>query len=315
MDALDLLIYLDEGLSKNLNSLVIDGYIQARTSKFIEDRTLSAKTGNEGSNQHYGEDRCMRDERDGYKGKNFTEADTITTLNKDNQCVEGRRFVRREEELTRIYTTFEIHQQLLQGLNQSNLIKELDDITTTSNLSNVISGDYVKINGQISNESMVSYVDSLSNLLDCIGIDNLNCLCKDNNVQSNYLLNYNTMQKQVTYLKSLLTVNNSQDMIVKCGNTDVVLTVNNSNFINTYNIYDEADCPCTVIGKVIRKCNENESIHLLRKSGQPDFYENFLGSCSPLMNLLSSNGIYLPQTPRFKVPGESLLLIPISMSI
>ena len=122
-DALDLLIYLDESLTKNLNSLVIDGYIEKRTSKFIEDRTLSAKTGNEGSNQHYGEDRCVRDERDGYKGKNFTEADTITTSNKDNQYLEGKRYVRREEELTRIYTTFEIHQQLLRGLNDSKLIK------------------------------------------------------------------------------------------------------------------------------------------------------------------------------------------------
>ena len=32
-DALDLLIYLDESLTKNLNSLVIDGYIEKRTSK------------------------------------------------------------------------------------------------------------------------------------------------------------------------------------------------------------------------------------------------------------------------------------------
>ena len=44
-DALDLLIYLDEALTKNLNSLVIDGYIEKRTSRFIEDRTLNAKTG------------------------------------------------------------------------------------------------------------------------------------------------------------------------------------------------------------------------------------------------------------------------------
>ncbi|WP_133016214.1 hypothetical protein [Clostridium cuniculi] len=60
-DALDLLIYLDEALTKNLNSLVIDGFIEKRTSRFIEDRTLNAKTGAEGSNQHYGEDRCIRD--------------------------------------------------------------------------------------------------------------------------------------------------------------------------------------------------------------------------------------------------------------
>lgn len=312
-DALDLLIYLDEALTKNLNSLVIDGYIEKRTSKFIEDRTLSARTCNEGSNQHYDEDRCMRDERDGYKGKNFTEANTVTTVDKDNQSLEGRRFVRREEELTRIYTTFEIHQQLIQGLNESNLIKELSDGVSTSNIN---SGDYVKLSCQITNESMVSYIDSLSNLLSCLGTDNLNSFCKVNTLGGNPLVNYDIMYKQVNYLKTLLTVNNSQDMIVKCGDMDVVLTVNNNNFIGTYsNIYDGADCSCTIIGKVIRKCASNNCIHLLRKSGQAKFYENFLGCCTPLMQSLSSNGICLPEQPRFKVPGESLLLVPISMMI
>ena len=304
-DALDLLIYLDEALTKNLNSLVIDGYIEKRTSRFIEDRTLNAKTGIEGSNQHYGEDRCVRDERDGYKGKNFTEADTVTTVNRDNQSLEGRRFVRREEELTRIYTTFEIHQQLLEGLNQSHLIKEFN--SSNYSISNINSGDYVKLSGQISSESMVSYIDSLSNLLACIGTDNLNSYCQTLKSTNSSFVNYDTMYKQVNYLQSLLTTNNSQD---------VVLTVNNSNFISTYaNIYDSADCPCTIVGKVIRKCNSNQYIHLLRKSGQANFYENFLGCCSPLMKNLSSSGIYLPEQPRFKIPGESLLLIPISMLI
>lgn len=313
-DALDLLIYLDETLTKNLNSLVIDGYIEKRTSRFIEDRTLNAKTGNEGTNQKYGEDRCVRDERDGYKAKNFTEADTVTTINRDNQSIEGRRFVRREEELTRIYTTFEIHKQLLQGLGESNLIKEFDGSSYLG--SNVNSGDYVKLSGQISNESMVSYIDSLSNLLSCIGIDNLNSYCQSIKSTNSSFINYDMMYKQVSYLQSLLTNNNSQDMIVKCGDMDVVLTVNNSNFISTYaNIYDSADCPCTIIGKVIRKCDSNQHIHLLRKSGQPNFYENFLNCCSPLMEKLSSSGIYLPEQPRFKIPGEALLLIPISMLI
>ena len=313
-DALDLLIYLDEALTKNLNSLVIDGFIEKRTSRFIEDRTLNAKTGSEGSNQHYGEDRCIKDERDGYKGKNFTEADTVTTLNRENQSLEGRRFVRREEELTRIFTTFEIHQQLIKGLNESNLIKELDGSSFST--SNINSGDYIKLSGQISNESMVSYIDSLSNLLSCIGTDNLNSYYQRFKNSNNSFINYDIMYKQVNYLKSILTTNNSQDMIVKCGNIDVVLTVNNSNFISTYsNIYDSAECPCTIIGKVIRKCDSNQCIHLLRKSGQPDFYEKFLGCCSPLMDSLSNLGIYLPEKPRFRVPGESLLLIPISMLI
>ena len=37
----DLLIYLDEELTKNLNSLVIEGFIEKRTSKWIEDRAIS----------------------------------------------------------------------------------------------------------------------------------------------------------------------------------------------------------------------------------------------------------------------------------
>lgn len=312
-DALDLLIYLDEALTTNLNSLVIDGYIEKRTSRLIEDRTLTARACNEGSNQHYGEDRCMRDERDGYKGKNFTEADTITTLSKDDQCLEGRRFVRREEELTRIYTTFEIHQQLVQGLNDANLIKEVSTEFTKSDIS---SGDYIKMNGQITNESMVSYMDSLCNLMSNIGIENLNSLNKIESVENKVYLNYDIMYKQINYLKTLLTANNSQDMIVKCGDRDVVLTVNNNNFINTYaNIYDESECDCTIIGKVIRRCDKGRYIHLLRKSGQATYYENFLASCTPLMNNMSKNGISLPEIPRSKIPGESLLIIPISLLI
>ena len=72
-------------------------------------------------------------------------------------------------------------------------------------------------------------------------------------------------------------------MIINCGNTDVILTVNNSNFVSTYaNIYDEEDCPCTVLVSN-KKCDNEHCIHLLRKSGQANFYENFLNCCSPLM--------------------------------
>ena len=56
LDSLDLLIYLDEVLTKNLNSLIINGYIEKRTSKWIEDRTLTARNHMEEREQNYGED-------------------------------------------------------------------------------------------------------------------------------------------------------------------------------------------------------------------------------------------------------------------
>ena len=65
MDVSDLLIYLDEGLTKNLNSLVINGYIEKRTSKWIEDRTISAGIKFSDKDLSFEEERCGKDERDG----------------------------------------------------------------------------------------------------------------------------------------------------------------------------------------------------------------------------------------------------------
>ena len=65
LDSLDLLIYLDEVLTKNLNSLIINGYIEKRTSKWIEDRTLTARNNMEERKKNYGEDRSNYDESEG----------------------------------------------------------------------------------------------------------------------------------------------------------------------------------------------------------------------------------------------------------
>ncbi len=315
LDSLDLLIYLDEVLTKNLNSLIINGYIEKRTSKWIEDRTLTARNHMEEREQNYGEDRSIYDERDGYKGKNNTEVDTITKSFENDNSLEGRRFVRREEELTRIYTTFEIHQQLISGLNNANLIKEISG--DFSDNTDIKVGDYVQISGEISSDSMVSYIDTFSNILSSIGSDNLNSYINSTqSLNSNLGLNYNSLLGQVNYLKDLLASNNSQDMIVNCGNSSVVLPVNNDNFLSSYgSIYDKMECTCKVIGKVIRVCDENQCIHLLRKTGQAQFYESLLNSYTPLKQILNDKGIFLPNEPKCKVEGKSLLVIPISLFI
>ena len=135
-------------------------------------------------------------------------------------------------------------------------------------------------------------------------------------LNSNLGLNYNSLLGQVNYLKDLLTINNSQDMIVNCGNSSVVLPVNNDNFLSSYgSIYDKMECTCKVIGKVIRVCDENQCIHFLRKTGQAQFYESLLNSYTPLKQILNDKGIFLPNEPKCKVEGKSLLVIPISLFI
>lgn len=324
----DLLIYLDEALTKNLNSLIIDGYIEKRTSRWIEDRTVSTGVRMNERGQFYEEDRFVKDERDGYKGKNFTQVDTNTDSCDNGMTLDGRRYVRREEELTRIYTTFELHQQLVNGLNNSNLIKTLSGDLSSNTSINV--GDYIEIDGIISSNSVVSYIDAFYNMMNCFGVDNLCKFCKNipknnanideftsNNIgdQSN-ILNFQMMFNQLNYLKTLLNNNNNQDIIINTGNNDIVVTVNNSCFLSSYaNAYDKVECPCKIIGKVIKKCSTTDCIHLLRKTGQPNYYEKLLNWCNPLRAQLENSGIIIPEEPKWKVEGESLLIIPISLCI
>lgn len=306
----DLLIYLDEALTKNLNALVINGYIEKRTSRWIEDRTLSGGVRLDDKEQSYEEDRCIRDERDGYKGKNFNQADTLTNTTERIESLDGRRFIRREEELTRIYTTFELHQQLINGLNDSNLLKTVSDEWMNDDIS---VGDYILVNGTIGCESVQSYVDAYCNLLNSIGTCNLNSLLKST---SSEVVNYDASLNYLTYLKNTLSSNNTQDIIVNTKNNDIVVMINNQYLFNNYgNIYDRSGCSCKIVGKVVRVCEENECIHLLRKTGQPYYHEEILKSNILQNQILKSNNIIVPNEPKFKVDGKTLLIIPISMSI
>lgn len=320
----DLLIYLDEALTKNLNSLIINGYIEKRTSRWIEDRTLSTGIRMNERDQFYEEDRFVRDERDGYKGKNSTNVDTNTETSDNCLNLDGRRFVRREEELTRIYTTFELHQQLVNGLNNSNLIKTLEG--SLSNNNSITVGDYIEIDGIISSNSVVSYIDAFYNMMNCFGVKNLCEYCKSMSSKKNLdtkeienknnIFNLEMMFNQLNYLKTLLNTNDNQDIIINTGNNDIVVTVNNSCFLSSYaNAYDKIECPCKIIGKVIKKCGTSDCIHLLRKTGQPNYYEKLLKWCEPLRCQLNDMGIIIPEEPMWKVQGESLLVIPISLCI
>ena len=306
----DLLIYLDEELTKNLNSLVIKGYIEKRTSRWIEDRTISGNIRFQDREQYFEEDRCIRDERDGYKGKNYNSADSLTNTKEKAEGLDGRRFIRREEELTRIYTVFELHNQLVNGLNDSNILKNVSDEWMSDDIS---VGDYIQLNGVIGEDSILSYVDVCCNLINCIGCDTLNSLAKSTSSNIYY---YNVLSRTLITLRDYLNVNNTQDVIINTNNNDVVVMMNNQYLFNNYgNIYERAGCPCKIIGKVIRVCEEGEYIHLLRKTGQPEFYEKLLASHSILNNSLKSNGLIIPTEPRVKVEGKTLLVVPISMSI
>ena len=90
---------------------------------------------------------------------------------------------------------------------------------------------------------------------------------------------------------------------MKSGTGTVILTVNKDNFMNNRcNMFDNINCHCKVVGKVIKTCTEEcDSISLLRKTGQEEFYENFFKKYTPLLECLKKNDILVPECPDLRI--------------
>ena len=315
--SLGLLMYLDEGLVKNLSSLVLSGYIQIRTTKLIQDKSLSERIGSDNRNHMFDENRGAEDIREGFVVNNNSNVCHNEETWHNKVDAENRDFIRREEELQTIYTTFNLHGQLFQQLDTANKIVKLEN--TTVREGQVSEGDYIKIKGILTSESIKGYIESLQVLFDCFGCDNLNTIIPSSEskfkCKNRSIFNYTSICKMLSKLNEILNRNNTQDLILRCGDTSPILNVNNSFFMNnTSYIYDMIDCPCTVFGKVIHVAKPGESISLLRKTSQEEYYESVLNSFLPYCNVLESSGIVVPKMPRLKCEGVSIIILPISIS-
>lgn len=326
MDTLDLLMYLDEGLIKNLSSLVLSGYINIRTTKLIQDSTVTGRLSTDSRLNTYGEDREGFDEREGYKGSNVSRANHCEQGNIQGGFIEDREFLRREEEIQRIYTTFTLHSELQTSLESNNMMNTVDNTAIADDT--VKAGDFVKINGTLTSESVNSYIDALLNMFQCYGCDSLDNIVKNYNIKdlsvtsanNNFIgssLNFNALNNMLSHLDEILSQNSTQDMIMYCGDTPVILNVNKNFFMNnSSHMYDKIDCPCSVFGKVVSVTRQGDTLSLLRKTGQPDYYEHILEQCcGGHCNILKNSGIIVPNKPKFKCNGTTIVVLPISMSI
>ncbi|MBE6048360.1 MAG: hypothetical protein E7213_08190 [Clostridium sp.] len=308
---LALLMYLDEGLVKNLSSLYLSGYIDIRTTRLIQDRTLTGKTGFDNRERNYGEDRTFQEERQGFKNSNCVKLNSADFSNSSNSNVEDREFLRREEDIQKIYTTFTLHSEIFSTLDSQNAVKYFCDGNINENEIN--EGEYVKITGTLTTENVNSFVDSLITAFNGYGCDNLNKFLK---FKDEDILNFTTMNNILIHLNDVLSRNSTEDMILTCGNTPVIVNVNDNYFMNNYSyIFDRVECPCTVFGKVIKVASYGEYVNLLRKTTQQNFYEKILNNCKYYCDLLNSNGIIVPEMPRLKCEGVCLVVVPISIQM
>ncbi len=313
MDAATLafLMYLDEGLVKNLSSLYLSGYINIRTTKLIQDRTITGKTGFDNKERNYGEDRSYEERREGYKNNNCAQLDSFDFCNNTSGDVEDKEYIRREEEFQRIYTSFTLHSEIFTSLESQNVVKHFDN--RTINAGEVSEGDYVRIQGDLTTENINTYLDTLLTAFNAYGCENLNKLI---NLKNENIMNFTCMNNILTHLNDILNKNATEDMILMCGNTPVVVNVNDNYFMNNNSyIFDKVECPCTIFGKVIKVAPCGDNVNLLRKTAQETFYEKILNECIGYCDLLNANGIIMPEMPRLKCAGISLVIVPVSIQM
>ncbi|MBE6063056.1 MAG: hypothetical protein E7207_05725 [Clostridium butyricum] len=305
----DILVYLDETLVKNLASLVLTGYIETITFTKGVDRLIEAgmKEGDKIESTNQGS--ITRIERDGFKDKNQFDSNNELDHHNCEKNMGARRFVHEEQRSQTTFTTFVLNGNLMSYFNENNKLhpKEVDDIEN----DNVEVGDLIELEGNLTSSSILSYIDTFINLIDIFGCDYLNeltkgCECK---------FKFEMLQKMFSYLKKVLSSNDTFDLIMISGNGRAVLTVNRNYFMNnTCNVFDKINCHCKVIGKVIKTCSgDNDSISLLRKTGQEKFYEKYFEMCKPLIECLDKNGLVVPECPSLRIEKSAIQIMPLNI--
>ncbi|WP_315078979.1 hypothetical protein [uncultured Clostridium sp.] len=307
----DILIYLDENLVRNLSSLVLSGYIDTRIQKRVRDAKIFEGIHFDSRNGSFQQETEGKSEREGYKDENKGNLANAEEHNQIWRDFNGTGNVRLEEEIRRTYTTFVLNGNLNNFFNTGEILRSRNDVNILNN--EVESGELVEITGQITNQSLISYVDTLIALLSAIGCENLDPLLDKEKYK---FINFSVLLNLLNKLKETLTLNNTQDLIMTTGDCTTVLTVNNNNFMNNdCNIFDKINCNCKVVGKVVKTCSGSGCINFLRKTGTEKFYEDLLIYCDSLLGCLKDNGIMVPERPCCKVENKGIQLMPISISI
>ncbi|OOM07359.1 DUF6414 family protein [Clostridium saccharobutylicum] len=305
----DVLVYLDENLVRNLSSLVLTGYIETTTLTQSFDRTLSAGIRDGDKNENFNQGIYTKTEREGYKDKNSQQSNNALINYHVDRDFDAKQCVKEERQIKTTYTTFVLNGNLINHLNKNNQLHHKDETDIEKN--NVYTGDLIEIEGTITNECILTYIDTLTNLLNIFGCEYLNSLLQKKETK----INFSMFLKMLTYLQEILKCNNTLDLIMKTGNGTVILTVNKDNFMNGQcNIFDKINCHCKVVGKVIKTCSvESDTISLLRKTGQEKFYENFFKKCEPLLECLTRNDIVIPQCPKLRLEQCAIQIMPLNI--
>jgi len=311
---LNLLIYLDEGLIRNLNSVALDGYIDIRTFRQVQDRTFG------GNVRFLDRDSCSNDykyQKDKdirYKSKHQTFGDSIQKSKENIFSLDAKDGTRNEEEVKIISTSYKLHYDLLDNLRNSNTVKSIEklDYKNENQVLNV--GDLIEIKGCIKETSILSYLNTLLNSLNWYDTSYLNDLIKEEKLGP---LNFDIIKKILTSIKEDLIKNHTKDLIVTNGDSNMIVNVNEKNFFSSdANMFDFLNCSTTIFGKVMMIDNDEDCmVSLLRKTSQQEYYKKNLEIINNYLRIIKDKGILIPNIMECNLKGRILMILPISICI
>ncbi|EJO5346803.1 hypothetical protein NRP93_000863 [Clostridium botulinum] len=319
-------IYLNKMLIQDLYSILINGYLESTSIKYVTDKTDSVRL-------QKGTEKNCRNERTYSKKKNEFHNREKNICNKDREklsiktnCIsdesnitgslDGRNTNIKEFGVTKIFTTFHLFFNLRNMMIKQNMIKEITENDIINN--NINCGDYVEFQANMDTICIVSQLNSIINTMECYDITALNNLVtKTNASNKNFPMNnYSIMIKELKNLNENLKTYNTRDMIMRFEKCNGVLSVDMSNFPkeNPY-MYDIGYCDCKVLCKVLKIVQNGNNIDLLRKTGMSNYYNNFLKSITPYLNTLNDNGILNLDNIITRVEGPAIQALPIAIYV
>lgn len=304
-DDLGILIYLDEILVRNINSIQggFYGYIDIRSKKSTVDIGLCDREKIQKNDTLFLEERCNRDKREGFKGYGSSDAETKTVSTGFDGGREQSANKRCEESVTQIYTAYVYHLDFYRNLS------ELGKIVNFQSTRRCSQGDYVHISGMIEENSVLSYVDSLLLIIEIYGEKKIEFLLKNTELEGVCI------KKALIAIKTAMEKNGIVDLILNDGVNRFILQINNSYFFNnnccsTSNI----GCNVNVVGKVTGINNGNGmKLSLIRKLDQREFYEEILRKIDRVFRRINI-GVTIPMLGELNI-DNCIHIIPLSIFV
>lgn len=303
-------VYINKNLILDLHSILINGYIESRGVRYLQDNTNAFKfQRGKKSSENKGKKTSNND-----KEKNLSKDESSNLSNDFVTSLDNRNSAKNEISIKQIYTTFQIFDSLKNLMLQKNILKCIGKDNISNH--NVLPQEFIELEGYISETSTLSQINTTIEILEAYDCKTLDKLLKKNEDEKEPLTNYSVILKQLKNLSTNLTKNNTVNMIMDCNSFTSVLNVNLNNFLdkNAY-IYDNVHCSCKVLCRVVKVVNSDEHIDLLCKTCMSDYYCDFFKQMGPYLDLLSKKNILVPKEFTTNIKGPAIQAIPIAIYI